>query len=113
MLTFTNGIIFFLLCVVVALSVALGLYTHKTETVLQQQQLNWSNSVTYVAGFKYDYAKNIFTSRQDALQRLGGYNNLYDDLSTLLYIYSKIYLFLFIILFIIMVLKIHCIKNSL
>jgi hypothetical protein len=78
-------------CAIIILCIIFAIYVYKykntpsQQMLTQQQQLNWANCITYVAGFKYDYKKNIFTSRQDALQRLGGYNDTYDDLSTILY----------------------------
>ena len=48
-------------------------------------ELNWTTSMVYLAGFEYDPKQNIFVTRKDALQRIGGYNDLYDRLSTLLY----------------------------
>lgn len=47
--------------------------------------LNWADSVIYLAGFVFDPTQNIYTTRQDALQRLGGYSATYDNLSTRLY----------------------------
>ena len=51
----------------------------------QDNVVNWATSAIYLAGFEYDPKQNIFITRQDALQRLGGYNALYDDVSTLIY----------------------------
>ena len=50
-----------------------------------QTVLNWVNSVVYLAGFEYDKKQGIYTTRIDAMQRIGGYNTFYDDLSTLLF----------------------------
>lgn len=49
------------------------------------EQLNYANAIIYLAGFSYDPQQNMFITRQDALQRIGGYNSFYDYLSTLLY----------------------------
>jgi hypothetical protein len=49
------------------------------------ETLNWANSLIYLAGFKWDPTQRIFETRLDAFQRVGGYNSLYDKLSTLIY----------------------------
>lgn len=49
-----------------------------------RSSLNYVNSLVYFVGFEYDDDESVYITRQNALQRLGGYNALYDDLSTLL-----------------------------
>ena len=70
-------VIIILILVIVLITVFIKYYS--------KPELNWTTSMVYLAGFEYDPKQNIFVTRKDALQRIGGYNDLYDRLSTLLY----------------------------
>lgn len=50
----------------------------------ENEGVNWANSLIYLAGFEWDPAQKIYITRRNAMQRIGGYTSLYDDLSTLL-----------------------------
>lgn len=47
--------------------------------------LNWVNSAVYLGGFEYNPQQKVYQSRQDALQRLGGYSDLFDFLSVVFF----------------------------
>lgn len=79
-------VILFILAIVLAVALSKKKKNDKSdENIPADQKLNWANSAIYLAGFKYDPSKKIFTSRRDALQRLGGYNKFYDDQSVNLF----------------------------
>ncbi len=71
-------LVIIILILVIALITVFIKYNSKPE-------LNWATSSVYLAGFEYEPTQNIFVTRTDALQRIGGYNDLYDRLSTLMY----------------------------
>ena len=75
-------LLIFLIIVIVMLVIILIVSRVKNE---KKPDLNWATSVIYLAGFEYDKDQNIFVTRKDAMQRIGGYNDFYDRLSTLLY----------------------------
>ena len=82
----SNNIFYIIIFTLVLLIIVLAIFffiRKKEENKLEQQ--NYVNSLIYLAGFEWDPTKNIYRSRHDALQRLGGYNSLYDDLSSYLY----------------------------
>jgi len=78
-------LLIFLIIVVVALIIAVIVLSVKSVKSEKKPDLNWATSAIYLAGFEYDKDQNIFVTRRDAMQRIGGYNDFYDRLSTLLY----------------------------
>lgn len=70
-----------LIAVTVVLAIALIVLT----VLILTKQINWANSGTYISGFRYEPSQKIFTTRRDALQRMGGYSDVYDLLSVSLY----------------------------
>ena len=63
----------------------LSIQLSEDQRELAKEELNWVNSVVYLAGFTYDSKQGIYTTRLDAMQRFGGFNSFYDRLSTLLF----------------------------
>ena len=77
-----NILVILLIIIIMVLIISLVIVFIKYKSI---QPVNWATSMVYLAGFEYDPNQNIFVTRKDALQRIGSYNDLYDRLSTLLY----------------------------